>query len=165
MLFYRVVLVSHFLVFLSACSDLLHPDKDAVRPSIAKFALVEPAEGASSLEIRVAEKLIVPALGRGEQDTDYTVALRCAHAVRFVAAAAEGAPSGILDQEQKALGEAADRLSRRAERLGLEEGIAPADIRQGIEDSEILLEGVAATPEEKVQIALSCIQSEENRAP
>lgn len=158
MFFRRVVLASPLLVFSSACSDIVDTREDAVRPSTAEFALVEPTEEASRLEIRVAENLVMPSLQREAQDTDYAMALRCARAVRFVATAAEGASSGIMAQEQKMLGQAADRLIRRAEQIGAEEGIAPAEIRQGIEDSEILLEGVAATPEKKVRIALSCMQ-------
>lgn len=166
LLFRRIVLASPLLVFPSACSDLLSTDEDAVRPSIAEFALVEPTEDASPLETRFAENLLVPAFRRGEKDTDYDMALRCAQAAGFLTAAAEDLPSGILAQEEKkVLGQAADRLIRSAERLGVEEGIAPADIRQGIEASEILLEGVPATPEEKIRIALSCIQPAKDGVP
>lgn len=143
---------------LAGCSDVASQDKDAVRPSIAEFALIETSDKISRLESRIAENMVVPVLPRRGEETDYDLALRCARSARFLIAMVDQVPSALADRDRQTLDQAVTQIHRRAERFGLEEGKTLSDVRRDLEGSAILLDGVAASPEEKLRIALSCIQ-------
>lgn len=143
---------------MAGCSDVADQDKGAIRPSIADFALIEPSDENSWLESRIAENMVMPVLPRRGEESDYSSALTCARSASFLITMIEEAPSTLADRDRRILDQAVIQTQRRAERLGLEEGMELLDVRREIEDLEILVDGVAASPEDKLRIAMSCIQ-------